>query len=394
MAYFAQNETTDITVTLTPLSQMEQADGYFKEPPWLQVFIIIIYAAVSILGVGGNVVVCYIVLGHARMRTVTNYFIVNLAVGDILMAVVCVNLTLYSTLYITWPFGSAMCKITSFIQSLSVSVSIFTLIAISLDRFVAIMYPLRPRMTAGQTIIIALSIWIFAGAFAMPMLIYASVAFDASASYCTDSSWSFTRHYSWMGLVIQYLLPLGILAVVYICLGLKIWGRRTPGEVQATRDKKLSESKTKLVKMFATVVLIFALCYLPLHTFNLIQDMHSSILYFRYIKLIFLSCHLLSMSNCFVNPFIYCWMNTKFRNGFKAVFRCLPGVEYDPDWAGTKTHERRGTSHTQLESMSMSSRSDRSKWGSEKFQRNGSTTNHRRLSDLIAATEKSHHSVL
>ena len=204
------------------------------------------YASVSILGVGGNAVVCYTVLGHDRMRTVTNYFIVNLAISDILMAVVCVNLTLYATLYMVWPFGVPMCKITFFVQSLSVSVSIFTLVAISLDRYVAIMYPLRPRMTSHQTVIIALCIWLFAGAFALPMVIYSNVFFEETASYCTETDWQFTRHYSWCGLVLQYLLPLGVLAVVYIRLARKIWGRRTPGEVQATRDKKLNESKTKV----------------------------------------------------------------------------------------------------------------------------------------------------
>lgn len=246
MTYVPDNETTDISVTLTPPFPREQADWYFKEPPWLQVLIIVTYATVSILGVGGNAVVCYIVLGHARMRTVTNYFIVNLAMADILMAVMCVNLTLYATLYMRWPFGVVMCKITYFVQSLSVSVSIFTLIAISLDRYVAIMYPLRPRMTAKQTILIAICIWIFAGAYAMPMLIYARVATDESASFCTDSDWRFTKHYSWVGLILQYILPLSVLAIVYIRLARKIWGRRTPGEVQANRDKKLSESKTKV----------------------------------------------------------------------------------------------------------------------------------------------------
>ncbi|KAJ8022900.1 Tachykinin-like peptides receptor 99D [Holothuria leucospilota] len=91
-----------------------------------------------------------------------------------------------------------------------------------------------------------------------------------------------------------------------------------------------------LVKMFATIVLLFAICYLPMYVFLLIQDHKEDIMQNEYIKLIFLSAFFVGMSNCIYNPMIYCYMNSKFRNGFKSVLRFLPCVHYKPaeQWHG------------------------------------------------------------
>lgn len=116
--------------------------------------------------------------------------------------------------------------------------------------------------------------------------------------------------------------------------------------------------------MFATVVLLFTVCYLPIHIFTIIQDVYPAILYYPFIKIIFLSVLLLAMSNCIYNPFIYCYMNQKFRNGFCGVFRFLPCITYDPEFTGFSGLRRTNTLHT--ENVSMNSRlSDRSHWANE-----------------------------
>ena len=106
--------------------------------------------------------------------------------------------------------------------------------------------------------------------------------------------------------------------------------------------------------MFATVVLLFALCYLPIHSFTIIQDVDPGILNFPYIKIVYLSVILVAMSNCVYNPFIYCYMNHKFRNGFRGVFRFLPCIVYDPSWSNYTGLKRTNTLHT--ENVSMTSR--------------------------------------
>ncbi|XP_054773733.2 RYamide receptor-like [Lytechinus pictus] len=320
----------------------------YKEPPWIQAIYGLLFTLVTVFGVGGNSIVCYIVLGHARMRTVTNYSIVNLAVSDILMAVMCVNFSFYAAMYMTWPFGEFMCKAVSYIQSVSVSVSIFTLVSISVDRYIAICHPLVLRMGSSQALAVIAVIWVVACVVALPSLIFSTVGVEGDSTFCSESNWEQSKIYTYVLMGIQYFVPLCVLAVAYGRIGYVIWSRRTPGETQASRDKRINESKTKLVKMFAMVVLLFALCYLPIHSFNILQEVYENVLYYRYIKLVYLTVLLAAMSNCVYNPFIYCWMNAKFRNGFRHVFRFLPCVHYDTQWKVIAHLERGNTAMTQL----------------------------------------------
>lgn len=81
----------------------------------------LLYGTLAFTAVASNVIVCYIVLTNSKMRTATNYFIVNLAVGDILMALLCIPFTFLSNLILQyWPFGLSLCVIVSYSQANSV----------------------------------------------------------------------------------------------------------------------------------------------------------------------------------------------------------------------------------------------------------------------------------
>lgn len=83
----------------------------------------LLYGTLAFTAVASNMIVCYIVLSNQRMRTATNYFIVNLAVGDILMALLCIPFTFPSNLIFQyWPFGLSLCVIVSYSQAISVFV--------------------------------------------------------------------------------------------------------------------------------------------------------------------------------------------------------------------------------------------------------------------------------
>ena len=118
------------------------------------VFELVIYAAYSlifVMAILGNTFVCLAIASNIRKWTVTNYFIINMAVGDILMALFCIPFTSITTfVMLYWPFGTVMCCVVSFSQAVSVFVSAYTMVAISCDRYLAILYPLRPRMTKRQ----------------------------------------------------------------------------------------------------------------------------------------------------------------------------------------------------------------------------------------------------
>ena len=83
--------------------------------------------------------------------------------------------------------------------------------------------------------------------------------------------------------------------------------------------------RLQMVKMMVYVVVIYALCWLPLHTITLIGDTTSTIWSFKYIQVTWIAAHWLAMSNCCCNPIVYYWMSSNFRNGYRtALIACCP----------------------------------------------------------------------
>ncbi|XP_075213712.1 cholecystokinin receptor type A-like [Lycorma delicatula] len=114
------------------------------------VAIISLYVAIFILAVSGNTLVLVTLAQNKRMRTVTNVYLLNLAVSDLLLGVFCVPFTLVGQVLRNFIFGALMCKLIPYFQAVSVSVGVWTLVAISLERYFAICRPLQSRRWQTQ----------------------------------------------------------------------------------------------------------------------------------------------------------------------------------------------------------------------------------------------------
>src|SRR6218665_2327388 len=99
-----------------------------------------LFAIIFVVGIVGNGTLIFIVLRNRPMRTKPNVLIVNLSIGDFLLILFSVPFTSVIFTFNEWHFGSVICKLNEFMQTLSLGVSIFTLTALSIDRFVAIVY--------------------------------------------------------------------------------------------------------------------------------------------------------------------------------------------------------------------------------------------------------------
>ena len=114
----------------------EQTGNPFIMPWYFRVGYVVAFTAMVLVAAGGNTGVVWIVVTHRRMRTVTNYFLVNLAVADALMSILNTMFNFIYMLYSDWPFGLAYCKFTLFIAPCTIAASVFTFIAIAFDRYV------------------------------------------------------------------------------------------------------------------------------------------------------------------------------------------------------------------------------------------------------------------
>jgi tachykinin receptor 3 len=82
--------------------------------------------------------------------------------------------------------------------------------------------------------------------------------------------------------------------------------------------------------MMMVVVIIFAVCWLPYHLYFIVISYFPEITSSTYIQETYLAIYWLAMSNSMYNPIIYCWMNARFRRGFKQFFSCLPFIHVSP----------------------------------------------------------------
>lgn len=145
------NGTFENGMSLVNLSSEEvMAENVFILPWWGQAAWTLLFGMMVMVATGGNLIVIWIVLAHKRMRTVTNYFIVNLSLADTMVSTLNVIFNFIYMLNGNWPFGTAFCKVSNFIAIVSVAASVFTLMAICIDRYMAIMRPLRPRMSRDR----------------------------------------------------------------------------------------------------------------------------------------------------------------------------------------------------------------------------------------------------
>ena len=123
------NRTEDFTEI--PDNRMSERDTFF----WS-----CLYIPLVILSNLANFIVIWIILSQKSMRKVTNYFIVNLSVSDIILTTFNVPSGFYYMTQGNWPFGDVYCKFWNFIAVASMSTSVFTLTGIAFDRYVFIIY--------------------------------------------------------------------------------------------------------------------------------------------------------------------------------------------------------------------------------------------------------------
>jgi len=135
-------------------------------------------------------------------------------------------------------------------KTVSVFLSAFTMLAISIDRYRAVIFPLRPRLTTPKAAAVIGATWLLAAAASLPVAVNARVTRVDRRDFC-DEVWPGGRHqryaYSMVVMALQYFLPLAILTFTYVNIGVVIWVKRAPGEAEHRRDRRLAASKRKVL---------------------------------------------------------------------------------------------------------------------------------------------------
>ncbi|XP_070288995.1 substance-K receptor isoform X1 [Myotis yumanensis] len=303
----------------------------FSMPGWQLALWAAAYLVLVLVAVTGNATVIWIILAHQRMRTVTNYFIVNLALADLCMAAFNAVFNFVYASHNIWYFGRAFCYFQNLFPVTVMFVSIYSMTAIAADRYIAIVHPFQPRLSAPGTRAVIAGIWLVALALAFPQCFYSTIIMDQGATKCVvawpkDNGGKVLLWYHLAVIALIYFLPLSVMFFAYSVIGFTLWRRGVPGYHAHGANSQYLQAKKKFVKTMVVVVVTFAICWLPYHLYFILGNFQEDIYCHKFIQQVYLALFWLAMSSTMYNPIIYCCLNRRFRSGFRIAFRCCPWV--------------------------------------------------------------------
>ncbi|XDV45184.1 hypothetical protein PO909_013321 [Leuciscus waleckii] len=244
------------------------------------VVITFVYFVVCAVGLCGNTLVIYVILRYAKMKTVTNIYILNLAVADVL-CMLSLPFIAIQLLLLHWPFGSAICRVVLTADSMNQFTSIFflTVIGVNLKRYEArtctMLWP-EPQNT-----------------------------------YYT----AFIFYTFFLG----FFLPLIVISMCYLLIVIKV--KSSGMRVGSTKRKR---SERKVTRMVSIVVVVFVLCWLPFYVFN-VTSVTGTVPTTPVLKSTFDFVVVLGYANSCANPILYAFLSDNFKKSFQNVL-CLKRV--------------------------------------------------------------------
>ncbi|NWW57055.1 EDNRA protein, partial [Ifrita kowaldi] len=302
----------------------------------------VVSCAIFIVGMVGNATLLRIIYQNKCMRNGPNALIASLALGDLIYIVIDIPIIVYKLLAQKWPFGNTefgqfLCKFLPFIQKASVGITVLNLCALSVDRYRAVASWSRvqgigiPMITAIEIF----SIWLLSFILAIPEAIgFAVVPFrykDASYVTCmlkptNDFMLFYKDAKDWWLFGFYFCMPLACTAIFYTLMTCEMLNRRN-SNLRIALSEHLKQRREVAKTVFCLVV-IFALCWFPLHLSRILKKMvynekdpsRCELLSFL-LPLDYISINLATMNSC-INPIALYFVSKKFKNCFQSCLCC------------------------------------------------------------------------
>ncbi|XP_014672721.1 PREDICTED: muscarinic acetylcholine receptor M4-like [Priapulus caudatus] len=163
------------------------------------------------------------------MRTVTNYFLANLAIADFCVGVFCVLPVMYYQLWYYWPLGDVLCRVYVFMSGASYTASILILMTVSVERFLAVNYPMKVKqiITPRRLHVATVIIWGVAVVNNVPKtLMFGLVDYGGLYLCLIDPSFN-VNAYDAVNFCLWYVVPLAIISGLYTKIGITLWRSST-----------------------------------------------------------------------------------------------------------------------------------------------------------------------
>ncbi|CAG9853673.1 unnamed protein product [Phyllotreta striolata] len=315
-------------------------------PLVVQIIQTILFAIVCIVGLVGNTLVIYVVIRFSKMQTVTNMYIVNLAIADECF-LIGIPFLITTMLNRHWIFGHFACKAYMLSAGINQFTSSILLCVMSADRYIAVCHPISsPRWrTPFISKLVSLFAWTFSILLMIPIIKYSKEVYYGGKTSCviewstTDSNFTVSANesnfsisansteefdaapaqiYTYYMFVCGFAIPLCLIVYFYWLVILKL---RNVGPKNKSKEKK--RSHRKVTNLVLIVVTVYIICWLPYWVTQLtISDSDDTLSITLHVLA---SC--MSYSNSAVNPILYAFLSDNFKKSFVKACTCAANKE-------------------------------------------------------------------
>ena len=293
----------------------------------------IVYSLIIVVSLVGNSLIGIIVYKTPTLRKPINLLILNMATSDLLFPVILFPIRLAELHVGSWPingaFGEALCKLHAFLADASTSVSIQSLVLITVDRFGAVVFPLRSPIVSSKLCAFFIPVtWIVAMTIVWPYLFAFKLVEDPAEGLVCKLLWeetfgkksSYAIYFLILAVVFVY-IPTVLLVAFYSIIMIKLKKQAHPGEQSANAEEQRTKRNRNVLKMAVAIVAVFFICWIPFYSNKLIFFLttDSSI---RSCGLKYTVTLFMAYANCAINPIICLVFSSNYRCRLKRLLTC------------------------------------------------------------------------
>ena len=330
-----EDESDDPNISCSEETDLVESFCFDADSTAIKMIRMLPYVFIMLVSVVGNILVTVVVVRSRAMRKAVNFFIVNMALSDLLITLVymprVIGILLAGYEWLSKGVaGLAFCKLVYFIHDTSISVSIFSAVCISGERFLAVVRPFKSwtKNTKAARYLIALT-WFISSVMRIPILIANSTTESCGKVSCNLSLdavfWEGSSVvYHKINLIGMYATPMGVMIALYSATLFTLKTRDRPGNRVAAEDAQPgTEVNKKVSRMVLVVLTAFILCWMLYFIVAVMESYHVDIsCNIRYLRL------LLAHFNCALTPVLYALFSENYKREFKNVLFACPCLHH------------------------------------------------------------------
>ena len=282
----------------------------------------IFLAIINMMAIFGNISVCYAVYRNQRLRSVSNMFVVALAVSDLLISVSCMPLSVATLVQSRWVFGTTVCQLQGFAIFTFANSSLNTMGIIAISRYFCVVKPARyiVLFRKQRIVLYTAAVWCMALIGSVPPLIFQTGGYTfqpakAMCMYPFQTNIAYTVFIECVFVAAPFTLIAFCYAKVFYTVSRS---NRVFTQENNPEQLRANVEEAKVTKTLALVMVSFALCWLPISIMDYIDAARGEPTLPRKM---YLTYGFLAYLSSTVNPFIYGATNRRFRQEYKTILK-------------------------------------------------------------------------